>query len=274
LFLFILINNLIGLVPYSFASTAHLAVVFSLSFTIVLGATILGILNHGLKFFSIFVPAGTPLALLPLLVMIEFVSYLARHFSLGLRLGANIFSGHLLLTILSGFTYKIMTFGFIYFILALFPLAFIIAFSVLEVAIAFIQAIVFVILTSTYIKDGLELHSSSERSSSFSTSSSQSSSPISKRLSSSSLKRSISTLSNPNAFFSTVNSVQKRFYLIGNSSVFLHRRVISSLISKSITLKRRMSTPSKVVPIKTYSHPDKNKDIIVKENRNKTGVYC
>src|ERR1700729_2926580 len=108
----------------------------SLSFTIVLGSSLLGLLNNGLKFFAIFVPAGCPLALLPLLCLIEFISYCARNVSLGLRLGANIFSGHLLLTILSGFTYKIMSLGFVYFIVALFPLAFIVAFSFLELAIA------------------------------------------------------------------------------------------------------------------------------------------
>jgi F-type H+-transporting ATPase subunit a len=158
LFIFILINNLIGLVPYSFATTSHFVLTLSLSFVIVLGSTILGFSSHGLKFFSLLVPAGCPLALLPLLVLIEFISYLARHISLGLRLGANIFSGHLLLSILSGFTYKIMTLGFVYFVVGLLPLAFIIAFSGLELAIAFIQAIVFVILTCSYIKDGLDLH--------------------------------------------------------------------------------------------------------------------
>jgi len=90
LFVFILMNNLIGLIPYSFAATSHFALTFSLSFTIVLGATILGFSQHGLKFFSLLVPAGCPLALLPLLVLIEFISYLARCISLGLRLGANI----------------------------------------------------------------------------------------------------------------------------------------------------------------------------------------
>lgn len=90
LFLFILVNNLIGMVPYSFASTSHFVLTFSLSFTIVLGATILGFSKHGLKFFSLFVPAGCPLGLLPLLVLIEFISYLARNVSLGLRLAANI----------------------------------------------------------------------------------------------------------------------------------------------------------------------------------------
>ena len=90
LFLFILTNNLIGMVPYSFASTSHFIFSFSLSFTIVLGATILGFNYHSLKFFSLFVPSGCPLALLPLLVLIEFISYLARNVSLGLRLAANI----------------------------------------------------------------------------------------------------------------------------------------------------------------------------------------
>ena len=92
LFIFILTNNLIGMVPYSFASTSHFVFTFSLSFTIVLGATILGFIFHNLKFFSLFVPSGCPLALLPLLVLIEFISYLARNVSLGLRLAANILS--------------------------------------------------------------------------------------------------------------------------------------------------------------------------------------
>jgi F-type H+-transporting ATPase subunit a len=158
LFLFILINNLIGMIPYSFASTSHLILTFSLSFTVVLGATILGFQKHGLEFFSLFVPAGCPLGLLPLLVLIEFISYLSRNVSLGLRLGANILSGHMLLNILSGFTYNIMTSGFVFFFLGLIPLAFIIAFSGLELGIAFIQAQVFVVLTSSYIKDSLDLH--------------------------------------------------------------------------------------------------------------------
>ena len=158
LFVFILMNNLIGLVPYSFASTSHFVLTFSLSFTLVLGATFLGLNKHGLEFFSLFVPAGCPLALLPLLVIIEFISYLARNVSLGLRLAANILSGHMLLSILSGFTYNIMTSGFIFFFLGLFPLAFIIAFSGLELAIAFIQAQVFVVLSCSYVKDTLELH--------------------------------------------------------------------------------------------------------------------
>ena len=158
LFIFILINNLLGMIPYSFASTSHFILTFSFSFTVVLGATVLGFKEHGLKFFSLFVPAGCPLGLLPLLVLIEFISYLARNVSLGLRLAANILSGHMLLNILSGFTYNIMNSGFIFFILGLLPLAFIIAFSGLELGIAFIQAQVFVVLSCSYIKDAVELH--------------------------------------------------------------------------------------------------------------------
>jgi len=158
LFVFILVNNLIGMIPYSFASTSHFVLTFSLSFSVVLGATILGFQKHGLVFFSLLVPAGCPLGLLPLLVLIEFISYLARNISLGLRLAANILSGHMLLNILAGFTYKIMTSGILFFFLGLIPLAFIIAFSGLELCIAFIQAQVFVVLGCSYIKDGLDLH--------------------------------------------------------------------------------------------------------------------
>jgi F-type H+-transporting ATPase subunit a len=158
LFVFILMNNLIGMIPYSFASTSHFILTFALSFTVVLGATILGFQKHGLEFFSLLVPAGCPLALLPLLVLIELISYLSRNISLGLRLGANIVSGHMLLNILAGFTYNIMTSGIIFFFLGLIPIAFIIAISGLELGIAFIQAQVFVVLSSSYIKDGLDLH--------------------------------------------------------------------------------------------------------------------
>jgi F-type H+-transporting ATPase subunit a len=158
LFIFILVNNLIGMIPYGFASTSHFVLTFSISFTIVLGATILGLQKHGLEFFSLFVPAGCPLALLPLLVLVEFLSYVSRNVSLGLRLAANIVAGHLLLHILSSLTYNIMTSGFIFFFMALLPLSFVIAFSGLELAIAFIQAQVFVVLTCSYIKDALELH--------------------------------------------------------------------------------------------------------------------
>jgi F-type H+-transporting ATPase subunit a len=93
-----------------------------------------------------------------MLVLIEFISYLARNVSLGLRLAANILSGHMLLNILAGFTYNTLTSGLLFFFIGLIPLALIIAFSCLEVGIAFIQAQVFVVLTCSYIKDALDLH--------------------------------------------------------------------------------------------------------------------
>lgn len=152
------------MIPYSFASTSHFILTFAISFTVVLGATILGFRKHGFKFFSLFVPSGCPLGLLPLLVLIEFISYLARNISLGLRLAANILSGHMLLNILSGFAYNIIFAGqkpgqfFLYLFAGLIPLAFIIAFSGLELGISFIQSQVFVVLTCSYIKDAVDLH--------------------------------------------------------------------------------------------------------------------
>lgn len=152
------------MIPYSLASTSHFILTFSISFTIVLGATVLGFIKHNLKFFSLFVPSGCPLGLLPLLVLIEFISYLARNISLGLRLAANILSGHMLLNILSGFAYNIIFSGnsegqlFLYLFAGFIPLAFIIAFSGLELGISFIQSQVFVVLTSSYIKDAVDLH--------------------------------------------------------------------------------------------------------------------
>ena len=158
LFLFILVNNLIGMIPYTFAPTSHFILTFFISFSIVLGCSFLGFIIHKLRYFSLLTPQGCPLGLLPLLVLIETISYLARNVSLGLRLAANILSGHMLLNILSEFTYKIMDTDIIYFFIAMIPLMFIGGFSALELGIAFIQSQVFVVLSSSYTKDSLELH--------------------------------------------------------------------------------------------------------------------
>ena len=158
LFIFILTNNLAGMVPYSFAPTSHFTLTFFISFTIILGCTILGFILHRLIYFSLLTPDGCPLGLLPLLVLIETVSYLARNVSLGLRLAANILSGHMLLNILSEFTNKIMDTNIIYFFIGIIPVIFIGAFSALELGIAFIQSQVFVVLGSSYTKDSIELH--------------------------------------------------------------------------------------------------------------------
>ena len=158
IFIIILTNNLVGMIPYSLASTSQFIITFSLSFTIVVGATILGMIKYVFSFFSIFVPGGCPLGLLYLLTLIEFISYLARPVSLGLRLAANVLSGHMLLLILSGFAYNMLEKGYAFSVASVLPLAFIICFTALEIGIAIIQAQVFTVLSSTYIKDGLKLH--------------------------------------------------------------------------------------------------------------------
>lgn len=158
LFFFILIANLTGNVPYSYTITTSIIVTIGLSFTILVGVTILGLSIHKLHFFSYFVPSGTPLALVPLLVLIETVSYLARAFSLGIRLFANMTAGHTLLKILSTFLYQMFGSGLIIAILTLIPFSIFLALIGLELAVSFIQAYVFTLLTCSYIKDAIDLH--------------------------------------------------------------------------------------------------------------------
>ena len=158
LFFFILIANLFGNVPYSFTITTSIMVSIGLSFTILIAVTILGLSIHKLHFFWYFVPSGTPLALVPLLVLIEMVSYLARAFSLGIRLFANVVAGHTLMKILATFLYQMFSAGIIMFVLTLIPFVLFLAIMGLELAVSFIQAYVFTILTCSYIKDAIELH--------------------------------------------------------------------------------------------------------------------
>lgn len=158
LFFFILISNLIGNIPYSYTITTSVIVTIGLSFTILTGVTILGLYIHKLKFFSYFVPSGTPLALVPLLVLIETVSFLARALSLGIRLFANMVAGHSLLKILSTFLYQMFNSSLILAIFTLIPFTFFLALCGLEVAVSIIQAYVFVLLVISYIKDAIYLH--------------------------------------------------------------------------------------------------------------------
>jgi F-type H+-transporting ATPase subunit a len=158
LFLFILIANLTGNVPYSYTVTTSLVVTIGLSFTILIGVTILGLSIHKLHFFSYFVPSGTPLALVPLLVLIELISYLARAFSLGLRLFANMVAGHTLLKILSTFLYQMFSSSIIVAVLTLIPFSIFLALIGLELAVSLIQSYVFTLLVCSYIKDAIELH--------------------------------------------------------------------------------------------------------------------
>lgn len=158
LFFFILIGNLISNVPYSFAVTASGVVALGLSLTIFIGVTILSLSIHGIKFFSFFIPAGTPLGLVPLLALIELISYLARAVSLGVRLFANIVAGHTLLKILSTYLYKLFTGNIIVAIITLIPFAIFLALVGLEIAVSLIQAFVFTLLTCSYLRDAIELH--------------------------------------------------------------------------------------------------------------------
>jgi F-type H+-transporting ATPase subunit a len=158
LFFFILFSNLISNVPYNYAITTSLIVSLGFSFTIFIGVTLLGLYIHKIKFFSFFIPAGTPLMLVPLLVLIEFISYIARAFSLGVRLFANLTAGHTLLKILSGLLAKLFTSGILLFIVTLIPFSIFIALCGLEIAVSLIQAYVFCILTSSYLKDAIDLH--------------------------------------------------------------------------------------------------------------------
>ena len=158
LFFFILISNLVSNVPYSYSLTTSLIVSLGLSFTIFIGVTILGLYRHQINFFSYFIPAGTPLGLVPLLVLIEFISYLARAFSLGVRLFANLTAGHTLLKILSGLLSQLFTSGILMFFITLIPFAIFVALCGLEIAVSVIQAYVFCILTCSYLKDAIDLH--------------------------------------------------------------------------------------------------------------------
>lgn len=158
LFFFILIANLTGNIPYSFTITTSIMVSIGLSFTILIAVTILALSIHKLHFFSFFVPSGTPLALVPLLVLIELVSYLARAFSLGIRLFANVVAGHTLMKILATFLYQMFSSTLIIATITLIPFTIFLAIIGLELAVSIIQAYVFTILTCSYIKDAIELH--------------------------------------------------------------------------------------------------------------------
>lgn len=158
LFFFILIANLNGNVPYSFAIRTSAIVSLGLSFTIFFGVTLLGLQRHGVHFFSYFVPAGTPLMRVPSLVLIEMISYLARAFSLGVRLFSNIVAGHTLLKILSGMLWNLITTSIVVLVLTLIPMVMFLALVGIEIAVSVIQAYVFVVLTCVYLRDRLELH--------------------------------------------------------------------------------------------------------------------
>lgn len=152
LFMFILFCNLIGMIPYTFTVTSHIIVTFAMALIVFIGVTIIGFARHGLHFLKLFVPSGVPMALLPLLVVIEVLSYLIRPISLSVRLFANMTAGHTMLKVFASFVVMLGVLG------GWAPLAFVVALTALEIGIAFLQAYVFTILTCIYLNDALHLH--------------------------------------------------------------------------------------------------------------------
>ncbi len=151
LFIFVLIGNMLGMIPYSFTFTSHLIVTLGMALVVFIGTTTIGFMKHGLHFFHFFLPHGTPIYLAPLLVPIEVLSYLTRPFSLALRLFANMTAGHTLLKVFGGFVAGLGIIGII-------PLAAVVALTGLELLVAFLQAYVFAILTCIYLNDALHMH--------------------------------------------------------------------------------------------------------------------
>jgi F-type H+-transporting ATPase subunit a len=151
LFMFVLFCNMLGMLPYSFTVTSHIIVTFALAAVIFIGVTIIGFVNHGTGYLKLFIPSGVPLFLLPLIVIIEIISYLSRPVSLSVRLFANMMAGHTMLKVFGGFVISLGILG------GLLPLSFTVALTGLEILIAFLQAYVFAILTCIYLNDALNL---------------------------------------------------------------------------------------------------------------------
>lgn len=151
LFIFTLFGNVLGLIPYGFTFTSHIAVTFFMAAVVFVAVTLIGIFKHGLHFFSLFFPHGAPLFTAPILIPIELVSYLSRPISLSVRLFANMTVGHVLLKVLAGFVVALGIFGVV-------PLAVLVAITALELLIALLQAYIFTILCCIYLNDALHLH--------------------------------------------------------------------------------------------------------------------
>ena len=152
IFMFVLIGNMVGMIPYQFTFTSHIIVTFALATVVFVGVTILGFVNHGIRFFTFFYIPGVPFYMHPLLIPIEVISYLSRPISLSVRLFANMLAGHTLLKVFAGFVVSMPFFT------GVLPLTFIVALTGLEILIAFLQAYVFAILTCLYINDAYHLH--------------------------------------------------------------------------------------------------------------------
>jgi F-type H+-transporting ATPase subunit a len=159
LFAFILMGNLLGLFPYFFAFTSHIAITASLALFVFLLSTAVGFWYHGLGFLKFFSPSGVPRWLLPLLIPIEIVSYISRPISLSVRLFANITAGHVMWEVFAGFMLIFVgSLGAVGVVAAIIPLGLNIALTALEFLVAFLQAYVFAILTCLYLHDAIHMH--------------------------------------------------------------------------------------------------------------------
>ena len=152
LFMFVLFCNMLGMLPYAFTVTSHIIVTFVLAAFIFIGVTVIGFIKHGLGYLKLFVPSGVPIVLLPLIVVIEVISYLSRPISLSVRLFANMMAGHTMMKVFGGFVISLGLVG------GWLPLGFSVALTGLEILVAFLQAYVFAILTCIYLNDALNLH--------------------------------------------------------------------------------------------------------------------
>lgn len=151
LFVFILFANVLGLIPYSFTVTSHIVITLALALVVFIGATIIGFIRNGFGYLKLFVPSGVPVLLLPLVVVIEIVSYFIRPMSLSIRLFANMMAGHMMLKVMAGFVVMLgVTAGWL-------PLAAMVGLMGLELLVAALQAYVFALLTCMYLSDAMHV---------------------------------------------------------------------------------------------------------------------
>lgn len=159
-FYFIYFANISGLVGYNLQLTSHIFVTFCLSISMFFGIVIIGIYNLKAKFLNQFIPKDSPIFLFPLLIIIETISYIIRPFTLGIRLFANMFSGHVLLFVIISFVIVIIEKKLVLMkiILLVFPIFLLFFIMSLELLIMFLQAYVFIILLCVYLNDSLHAH--------------------------------------------------------------------------------------------------------------------
>ena len=155
LFMFICVSNLVGIIPYTFTISSHIIVTASLALLVFFTVLIYGLYRNGLRFFKLFVPSGIPMVILPLVVLIEIISFLSRPISHSVRLFANMLAGHITLKVFASFVTMLGAMGVVGWAGAILPLGLTVALTALELLVAFLQAYVFTILTCIYINDAI-----------------------------------------------------------------------------------------------------------------------